>query len=91
MTVAWVEYEHLPTRKLAVQYDGTRAHARQIVALVNDPRRAYLAPLGELVVVQTQGEFVAHPSDYVVLDGDDVYPMPADRFHRQYIAAGEQG
>lgn len=86
----WVEVEHLPTRKHAVRFDGT--NGADIARLIDDPRRAYWTPTThELVVIMSQGDFVAHPGDYVVLDGADIYPIPADRYHRQYrtIEVGE--
>lgn len=85
----WVEVEHLPTRKLAARFDGT--NGPEIARLVNDPRRAYWDPATrELVVVMSQGDFVAHPGDRILLDGEDVYPCPADRFNRQYVEVGER-
>lgn len=79
---AWGEWEHLPTRKQVVRFNGT--NAAEIVALVNDPRRAWLGELGELIVMFGQGELTAKPGDYVIRDGRNIYPCPTEEFERQY-------
>lgn len=78
----WGICEHLPTRKGWVRFDGT--NGSDIVRLVNDPRLAWLGELGELIVMFGQGELTPSPGDIVVRDGEDVYPIPPDRWERQY-------
>lgn len=82
----WTVCEHLPTRKQFICFDGT--NAVEIVKAVNDPRLAWLGELGELIVMFGQGELVVGHGDRVVRDGEDIYPIPADRFERQYRVIG---
>ena len=82
----WGICEHLPTRKRWARFDGT--NGAEIVQLVNDPRLAWLGELGELTVMFGQGELTVSTGDIVLRDGEDVYPIPPDRWDRQYRVVG---
>ena len=82
----WGVCEHLPTRKRFKIFDGT--NAAEIVRAVNDPRRAWLGELGELIVMFGQGELVPAVGDPIMVDGEHVYPIPPAEFERQYRVVG---
>lgn len=81
-------WRHRPTVKQVCFYTG--ANADEIIRWINDPTRAYLNDLAELVIVNQQAGWLPSVGDPVIL-GQQGYPYtcPPSIFHAEYEPVGE--
>lgn len=85
MTASWIEVEHTPLRKRAVQFTGE--NGADIADLVGDPTLVEWDGW-ELTVKNPQGDFKPNPGDWVMWDYNavppQVYQLPPENFAVQY-------